>query len=52
MGNIYKKTILDNKQVIKCNMTGIEFRFGTSNEYNSDLDEFKQGIIEGISYGN
>ena len=52
MGNIYKKTILDNKQVIKCNMTGIEFRFGTSHEYNSDLDEFKQGIIEGISYGN
>ena len=51
VGNAFKKLITNNVQNIKCNNTGLEFNFSLSNEYNSDLNEFKQGIIEGILYG-
>ena len=51
VGNAFKKLITNNVQNIKCNNTGLEFNFSLSNEYNSDLNEFKQGIIEGLLYG-
>ena len=52
VGNIYKKLLVNNMQIIKCNNTGFEFCFKLSKDYNSDLNEFKMGIIEGILYGD
>ena len=52
VGNVHKKLIVNKTQNIKCNNTGLEFNFSLSNEFNSDLNEFKQGIIEGILYGD
>jgi len=52
VGNVHKKLLLNNKQIIKCNNTGLEFCFTLSKDYNSDLNEFKMGIIEGILYGD
>ena len=52
VGNVHKILISNKVQNIKCNNTGFEFNFYLSNEFNSDLNEFKQGIIEGILYGN
>ena len=51
MGNVMKKLIFNNVQNIRCNNTGFEFKFCLSKDYNSDFDEFKMGIIEGILYG-
>ena len=47
-----KKLIDDNKQIIRCNNSGNIFTFYMPKEYQSDFNEFEQGIIEGISYGN
>ena len=52
VGNVHKKLIVNKTQNIKCNNTGLEFNFCLSNEFNSDFNEFKQGIIEGILYGD
>ena len=52
VGNVHKKLLVNNKQIIKCNNTGFEFCFTLSKDYNSDLNEFKMGIIEGILYGD
>ena len=52
VGNVHKKLVVDKIQNIKCNNTGIKFSFNLSNEFNSDFNEFKQGIIEGILYGD
>ncbi len=52
IGNVHKILIMNKIQNIKCNNTGFEFYFNLSNEFNSDLNEFKQGIIEGLLYGN
>ena len=52
VGNVHKKLIVNKIQNIRCNNTGIEFNFCLSNEFNSDFNEFKQGIIEGILYGD
>ena len=52
VGNVHKILIMNKIQKIKCNNTGFEFNFNLSNEFNSDLNEFKQGIIEGLLYGN
>ena len=51
-GRVYKKLIDDNKQIIRCNNSGNIFTFYMPKEYQSDFNEFEQGIIEGISYGN
>ena len=52
IGGALKQSIINNVQKIKCNNTNIEFNFYLSNNYNSDMDEFKMGIIDGILYGN
>ena len=52
VGNVHKKLIVNKTQNVKCNNTGLEFNFCLSNEFNSDFNEFKQGIIEGILYGD
>lgn len=52
VGKVFKKLVNDNKQSIRCNSTGIIFDFYMPQEYNSDFNEFEQGIIEGILYGN
>ena len=52
VGNVHKKLIVNKTQNIKCNNTGLEFNFCLSNEFNADFNEFKQGIIEGILYGD
>ena len=52
IGGVLKQSIINNVQKIKCNNTNIEFNFYLSNNYNSDMDEFKMGIIDGILYGN
>ena len=51
-GKVYKKLIEDNKQIIRCNNSGNIFNFYMPKEYNSDFNEFDQGIIEGIIYIN
>ena len=52
VGNVHKILIMNKIQKIKYKNTGFEFNFNLSNEFNSDLNEFKQGIIEGLLYGN
>ena len=52
VGKVFKKQVNDNKQSIRCNSSGIIFDFYMPQEYNSDFNEFEQGIIEGILYGN
>jgi hypothetical protein len=52
IGSALKQSIINKAQIIKCNNTNIEFNFYLSNNYNSDMDEFKMGIIDGILYGN
>ena len=51
-GKVYKKLIENNKQIIRCINSGNLFTFYMPKEYNSDFNEFEQGIIEGISYRN
>ena len=52
VGNVYKKLIRGNKQSIRCNNSGNIFDFYMPQEHHSDFNEFEQGIIEGILYGN
>ena len=52
VGNVHKKLISGNKQSIRCNNTGNIFEFYIPQEHLSDFNEFDQGIIEGILYGN
>ena len=52
IGSALKQSLSSNGQNIICNNTKIEFNFCSSNGYNSDMDEFKSGIIDGILYGN
>ena len=52
IGSALKQSLSSNGQNIICNNTKIEFNFCSSNGYNSDMDEFKSGIIDGILYGS
>ena len=52
VGNVLKKYFNVNKETIKCNSSGNIFNFYMSHEHNSDFNEFEQGLIEGILYGN
>jgi hypothetical protein len=52
IGKVFKKLINDNKQTIRCNNSNIIFDFFMPKEHNSDFNEFEQGIIGGILYGN
>ena len=52
VGSVHKKLVSGNKQSIRCNNTGNVFEFYIPQEYHSDFNEFEQGIIEGILYGN
>ena len=53
VGNVHKKLISGNKQSIRCNNnSGNIFDFYMPQEHHSDFNEFEQGIIEGILYGN
>jgi hypothetical protein len=52
IGKVFKKLINDNKQTIRCNNSNIIFDFFMPKEHISDFNEFEQGIIEGILYGN
>ena len=52
IGKVFKKLINDNKQTIRCNNSNILFDFYMPQEHNSDFNEFEQGIIEGLLYGN
>ena len=52
VGSALKQSIINKAQKLKCNNSNIEFNFYLSNNYNSDMDEFKMGIIDGILYGN
>ena len=52
VGNVLKKYFNVNKETITCNSSGNVFNFYMPQEHISDFNEFEQGIIEGILYGN
>ena len=52
VGNVLKKYFNVNKETIRCNSSGNVFNFYMPQEHISDFNEFEQGIIEGILYGN
>ena len=51
VGSVLKESIANKIQKIKCNSSNFEFDFRLSSVFNSDLNEFQRGIIEGILYG-
>ena len=51
VGKIYKKFMVDDREILRCNCTGYLFEFYMARMHSSDFDEFDQGIIEGILYG-